>query len=57
MRHSNLLLQELRKYKKSLTMTQIGGKEYGVNHEMFNVSNLLFTNQSMCFLRQDEYPA
>ena len=28
-------------------MTQIRGKEYGVNQEMFNVSNLLFTNQSM----------
>ena len=28
-------------------MTQIHSKEYGVNQEMFNVSNLLFTNQSM----------
>ena len=28
-------------------MTQIRGKEYGVNQEMFNVSNLLFTNQSI----------
>ena len=46
-RHSNLLFQELRKNRKSLTMTQIHGKEYGVNQEMFNVSNLLFTNQSM----------
>ena len=38
-------------------MTQIRGKEYGVNPEMFNVSNLLFTNQSICFLRQEGYPA
>ena len=36
-------------------MTQIPGKEYRVNQEMFNVSNLLFTNQS--FLRQEQYPA
>ena len=56
-RHSNLQFQELRKYRKSLSMTQIRGKEYGVNQEIFNVSNLLFTNQSLCFLRQDEYPA
>ena len=33
-------------------MTQIPGKVYGVNQEIFNVSNLLFTNQSICFLRQ-----
>ena len=38
-------------------MTQIRGKEYGGNLEMFNVSNLLFTSQSICFLRQEEYPA
>ena len=38
-------------------MTQIRGKEYGVNQEMFNVSNLLFTNQSICFLSQEEYPS
>ena len=38
-------------------MTQIHGKKYGVNQEMFNVSNLLFTNQSICFLRQEGYPA
>ena len=38
-------------------MTQIRGKEYGVNQEMLNVSNLLFPNQSVFFLRQDEYPA
>ena len=38
-------------------MTQIRDKEYGVNQEMFNMSNLLFTNQSICFLRQDENPA
>ena len=56
-RHSNLLFQELRKYRKSLTMTQIRGKEYGVNQEMFNVSNLLFTNQSICFLSHKKYPA
>ena len=56
-RHSNLLFQELRKYRKSLTMTQIRGKEYGANQEMFNVSNLLFTHQSICFLRQEEHPA
>ena len=54
-RHSNLLFQELRKYRKSLTMTQIRGKEYGVNQEMFNVSNLLFTNECICF--QHKYPA
>ena len=46
-----------KKNRKSLTMTQIHGKEYGVNQEMFNVSNLLFTNQSICFLRQEGYPA
>ena len=28
-------------------MTEIRGKEYGVNPEMFKVSNLLFTNESM----------
>ena len=38
-------------------MTQIRGKEYGVNQEMFNVSNLLFTNQNICFLSEEEYPA
>ena len=38
-------------------MTQICGKEYGVNQEMFNVSNLFVTNQIICFLRQEEYPA
>ena len=38
-------------------MTQIRGKEYGVNKEMFNVSNLLFTNQSICSLSQEGYPA
>ena len=38
-------------------MTQIHGKEYGVNQEMINVSNLLFTNRSICFLRQEGYPA
>ena len=38
-------------------MTKISGKEYGVNQEMFNVSNLHFTNQSICFLSQEEYPA
>ena len=27
-------------------MTQICGREHGVNQEMLNVSNLLFTNQS-----------
>ena len=48
-RHSNLLFQELREYRKSLTMTQIRGKEYGVNQEMLNASNLLFTNQSVFF--------
>ena len=56
-RHNNLLFQELRKNRKSLTMTEIRGKEYGVNPEMFKVSNVLFTNQSICFLRQDEYQA
>ena len=52
-----LLFLELRKYRKPLSMTQISGKEYGVNQEMFNVSNLHFTNQSICFLSQEEYPA
>ena len=56
-RHSNLLFQELRKYRKSVTMTQIRGKESGVNQEMFSMSNLLFTYQSICFPRQEEYPA
>ena len=56
-RHRNLLFQELKKNRKSLTMTQNHGKEYGVNQEIFNVSNLLFTNQSICFLRQEGYPA
>ena len=56
-RHSNLQFQELRKYRKSLSMTQIRGKEYGVNQEIFNVSNLLFTNQGICFPRQEEYSA
>ena len=31
--------------------------EYGANQKMFNVSNLLFTNQSIYFLRQKEHPA
>ena len=56
-RHSNLLFQKLRKYRKSLSMTKFCGKEYGVNQEMFNVSNLLFTSQSICFLSQEEYLA
>ena len=56
-RYRNLLFEELRKYRKSLSMTQIRGKEYGLNQEMFNVSNLLFTNQTICFLSQEEYPA
>ena len=56
-RHSNLLFQELRKYRKSVTMTQIRGKESGVNQEMFSMSNLLLTYQSICFPRQEEYPA
>ena len=38
-------------------MTLIHGKEYRVNQEMFNVSNLLFTNQGICFLSQEEYLA
>ena len=38
-------------------MTKIRGKEYGVNQEMFNVSSLLFTCQSICFLSQGEYLA
>ena len=38
-------------------MTQIRGKEYGVNQEIFNVSHLLFTNQSICSLSQKKYPA
>ena len=38
-------------------MTKIRGKEYGVNQELFNVSNLLFTNKSIYFLREEEYPA
>ena len=33
-RHSNLLFQELRKSRKSLIMTQIRDKKYGVNPEM-----------------------
>ena len=53
-RHGNLLFHELRKYRKSLSMTQIRGKEYGVNQEMFDVSNLLFTNQTICFLSHEE---
>ena len=56
-RHSNLLFQHLRRYRKSQTMTQIVGKEYGVNQEMLNVNNLIFANQSICFLRQEKYPA
>ena len=55
-RHSNLLFQELREYRKSLTMTQIRGKEYGVNQEMLNVSNY-FLPIKVCFLRPEEYPA
>ena len=38
-------------------MKQIRGKVSGVNQEMFNMSNLLFTYQSICFFRQEEYPA
>ena len=38
-------------------MTQIRDKEYGVNQEMFSVNNLLFSNQSISFLRQEEYQA
>ena len=38
-------------------MIQICDKEFGVNQEMFNVSNLFFTNQSICFVRQEEFPA
>ena len=56
-RHSNLLFQRLRRYRKAQTMTQFVGKEYGVNQEMFNVNNLIFTNQSICFLRQEKYLA
>ena len=56
-RRSNLLFQELRKYRRSLSMTQICGKEYAVNQEIFSVSNLLFNNQSICFLSQVEYLA
>ena len=38
-------------------MTKIRGKKYGLNQEMFNVSNLLFTNKSICVLSQEGYPA
>ena len=38
-------------------MIKISGKEYGLSPEMFNVSNLLFTNKSICFLSQEGYPA
>ena len=38
-------------------MTQVVGKEHGVNQEMVTVNNLIFTNQSICFLRQEKYPA
>ena len=56
-RHNNLIFQELRKYRKSLSMTQICGKEYRANQQMLNVNNLLFTNQRICFLSQEEYLA
>ena len=35
-------------------MTKICGKEYGVNQEVFNKSKLLFTNQSIFFISQEE---
>ena len=35
-------------------MTQICGKEYGINQKIINVGNLLFTNQSICFLSQEK---
>ena len=56
-RHSNLLFQELRKYRKSFSMILIRGKEYAINQEMLNVSNLLFINQGLCFLSHEEYLA
>ena len=37
-------------------MAKICGREYGLSQEMFNKSNLLFTNQSICFLSQEGYP-
>ena len=56
-RDSNLLFQELKKCSKSLCSTLIRIKKYGVNQEMFNMINLLFTNQNICFLSQEEYLA
>ena len=56
-RDSNLLFQELKKCRKSLCSTLIRIKKYGVNQEMFNMINLLFTNQNICFLSQEEYLA